>query len=68
MALITKLNPPQIGSTIPAFYGSNLRVPFILNKTVSEAEISSMSIMIKTVSTNILLNTFKTNQYFYDYD
>jgi hypothetical protein len=35
MAYTTRLNPPQINSKLPAFYGSTLKVPFMLNKAVS---------------------------------
>jgi hypothetical protein len=34
-----RLYPPQIEETIPAFYGTKLTIPFVMNKAVSYAEV-----------------------------
>ena len=52
MGLTARLNPPQIGNTVPAFFGSNIRVPFIMNRAVSITQVSTLAIIVKTVSTN----------------
>ena len=45
---MSKLYPPEIGGTIPAFYDDGtdivkLSVPFIMNKTVSEVDVSGFA-------------------------
>lgn len=52
MALIAKLNPPQISGKLPAFYGNELIIPFDLNRSVGFNQFDSMVAIIKTVSTN----------------
>ena len=52
-----KLFPPQIEGTIPAFYGNELKVPFIMNKTVSPSEIAGFQIKIKSIHNDKLIHT-----------
>lgn len=52
----TKLYPPVINGTIPAFYGSSITVPFEENKTVSAN--TPLALKIKTVQSNRLIGTF----------
>ena len=52
MALIAKLNPPQISGKLPAFYGNELIIPFDLNRSVGFNQFDSMVAIVKTVSTN----------------
>ena len=49
---INKLYPPQIVGVIPAFYGTTLVVPFIMNKTVSKNEVFGIALKIKSVHNN----------------
>ena len=64
---MSKLYPPQIGGTIPAFYkqllGNGkfkpLTIPFIMNKTVAKSEIASFNLIIKTVANNKLIGNLK---------
>ena len=53
MALIAKLNPPQISSKLPAFAEGKLRIPFNLNRAVGRNQFETMSVIIRTVSTNV---------------
>lgn len=52
----TKLYPPVINGTIPAFYDSSITVPFEENKTVSEYD--GFALKIKTVQSNRLIGTY----------
>lgn len=52
---MAKLYPPIIEGTIPAFYGTVISVPFIMNRSVSLSEISGMKIKMKTVQNNIYI-------------
>ena len=52
---MTKLYPPNIAGTIPAFSGDTLAVPFTMNKTVSQNNVQSFSLKIKTVQSNTLI-------------
>lgn len=47
---MSRLYPPIIAGTIPAFGGTTLVVPFSLNRTVTISEISTVRLKIKTVS------------------
>lgn len=59
MALITKLNPPQLNTKLPAFTysksksGSVLTIPFNLNRSVTRSQFNSVSVIIKSVQTNV---------------
>lgn len=56
---MAKLYPPYIEGTIPAFYAdgtlAELAVPFSMNRAVSIADFSGISIKIKTVQSNEFL-------------
>ena len=52
MALIARLNPPQLNGRLPAFYGNELIIPFDLNRSVGFNQFDSMVAIVKTVSTN----------------
>ena len=52
-----KLFPPQIEGSIPAFYGDELKIPFIMNKTVSPSEIAGFQIKIKSIHNDKLIHT-----------
>lgn len=49
---MAKLFPPQISGTIPAFYGSFLTVPFVMNQTVSWTEIVGFRLKLKSIANN----------------
>ena len=44
-----KLYPPMIEGTLPAFYGDVMLIPFMMNKGVSENEITGFNLKVKTV-------------------
>lgn len=47
-----KLYPPVIEGTLPAFYGTELSVPFSMNRAVSDAEVYGFIIKIKNIYNN----------------
>ena len=47
-----KLPPPIIEGTLPAFYGTELTVPFVMNKAVSINEFDSFEVKIKSALNN----------------
>ena len=53
---MVKLNPPIIEGTIPAAYGNEIKIPFVMNKSVSKDEISGFALKIKGIRNNILAN------------
>lgn len=61
---MAKLYPPGLEGSLPAFYSQDsairISIPFSQNKTVAQANVSGMSLMIKTVSTNKILGTVQT--------
>ena len=61
--MATKLYPPYIEGTIPAFCTSSgtaqIVVPFSLNKAVSTVQIGGFVLKIKTVSSGTLIGTIK---------
>ena len=50
-----KLPPPIIEGTLPAFYGTELTVPFVMNKAVSINEFDSFEVKIKSALNNTLI-------------
>jgi hypothetical protein len=61
---MSKLYPPEIGGTIPAFYDDGtdvvkLSVSFIMNKTVSEVDVSGFALIIRTVANSRLIATLR---------
>ena len=53
----TKLYPPYIEGTIPAFSGTVITVPFSMNKAVSKNQVAGFSLKIKTVQSNTFITT-----------
>ena len=47
-----KLPPPIIEGTLPAFYGTELTVPYVMNKAVSINEFDSFKVKIKSALNN----------------
>lgn len=60
---MAKLYPPNIEGTIPAFTGNSLTVPFSMNRTVGNNEISAFALKIKKVNDNSLLLTTQTTNF-----
>ena len=52
---MARLYPPQIEGVIPAFYGTTLVVPFVMNKTVSNNQVIGMVIKIKSIYNNSIV-------------
>ena len=51
----TRLYPPIINGTLPAFTGTTIVVPFALNRAVSQNDIGGFLIKLKTVQGEVLL-------------
>lgn len=49
---MSKLYPPNLEGTLPAFYGTTLVVPFSMNKAVSINEVERILLKVKTVQSN----------------
>lgn len=49
---MSRLYPPQIEGVIPAFYGTTLVVPFIMNKTISKNEVFGIALKLKSIHNN----------------
>ena len=65
--MATKLYPPNIEGTIPAFSGTTMVVPFSLNRAVSKNEIAGFVVKIKTVQGSTLIGTIRQqNADYYD--
>lgn len=47
---MAKLYPPTISGIIPAFTGGTIRVPFSMNRAVSQSEVGGFSLKIKTIT------------------
>lgn len=58
-----QLYPPILEGKLPAFKGTSITVPFQMNRAVHIDEVQSMSLMIKTVSTNLLKATLETTTF-----
>ena len=52
---MARLYPPQIEGVIPAFYGTTLVVPFVMNKTVNNNQVIGMVIKIKSIYNNSIV-------------
>lgn len=64
-----KLYPPIINNILPAFYGTNLIVPFSMNKAVSKNEIGGFAAKIKTAQNNTYIDYLTTNiNEFFDFN
>ena len=60
---MTKLYPPYLEGTIPAFYGNSITVPFSMNRAVGKNEIRSFSLLIKSIQTGDQLAELKAFKY-----
>ena len=63
-----RLSPPIINSKIAAFTGTKLIVPFSLSKSVAPVDFHEVSLILKTVQTNIEKVNMKTATYQYNYE
>ena len=54
---MAKLYPPILEGTLPAFYGTELTVPFSLNPAASIAEVKQITIKIRTIQSNAYILT-----------
>lgn len=63
---MSKLYPPVIEETLPAFYSENgivkFTIPFSMNRTVSQTQIGGFELKIKTIQTGTQLYTVETYQ------
>lgn len=72
---MAKLNPPKIKSKLPAFYideeHTSVRIPFNLDRAVGINEFSSMSVIFRSVQSNVQKGSYVVkkayNQISYDY-
>lgn len=53
--MATRLYPPNLENTIPAFYGTSIEVPFSMNSTVSRDQIEGFMLQIKSLTSNSAL-------------
>lgn len=60
---MAKLYPPYIEGSIPAFYGNQLVIPYVMNKTVGYKDILGFKIKIITISTNRIIAYIDSNGY-----
>lgn len=66
MALNTKLFPPGIEGKLPAFAGSLMKIPFVLNRAVGYVNVSGITAIIKTVQNNMIIGTTFSGYTTYD--
>lgn len=64
---MSKLYPPVIEGTIPAFNKDTdgtitLMVPFSMNRSVSKADIKGFSVKVKTIQSNSFVVTLNNGQ------
>lgn len=60
---MSKLYPPNLEGTLPAFYGTTLVVPFSMNKTVSSNEVNRIYLKLKTIQSNSYLVSASTTNF-----
>lgn len=63
-----KLHPPVIDGKLPAFAGTSMNIPFMLNRAVALSDLNEatpLKLKIKTVKTNREIGTF-SGQYIYN--
>ena len=62
--MATRLYPPNLENTIPAFYGTSIEVPFSMNSTVSKEQIEGFMLLIKSLTSNsALINNIISNNF-----
>lgn len=54
---MSKLYPPYIEGTLPAFYGDTIKVPFETNPAVSWSEVAGFVLKVKNIYTNEEIGT-----------
>lgn len=67
---MAKLYPPNILNSLPSFYkpgagSGELSVPFLMNKTVSEAQIRGLKLRLKTTNTDTTVLILSTQKWEY---
>ena len=62
--MATRLYPPNLENTIPAFYGTSIEVPFSMNSTVSKDQIEGFMLQVKSLTSNsALINNIISNNF-----
>lgn len=57
---MSKLYPPYIEGTIPAFAGNEIVVPFSMNRAVGRNNVAGFSLKIKTVQNSVFITELKS--------
>ena len=77
---MSKLHPPQIGGTLPAFYECSkpkenytdeyveIRIPYIMNKAVASKEVTGFNLLIKNASKGNTIGTLSSTDRPADWD
>lgn len=77
---MSKLHPPQIGGTLPAFYECSeskdnytdeyveIRIPYIMNKAVASKEVTGFNLLIKNASKGNTIGTLTSTDRPADWD
>lgn len=60
---MSKLYPPYIEGTIPAFAGNEIVVPFSMNRVVAKNKVAGFSLKIKTVQNSLFIVELKTRRF-----
>ena len=55
---MARLAPPIVEGTIPAFWGTEINVPFAMNRSVSTEQVAQIVLKIKTIASSTYLGTF----------
>ena len=62
--MATRLYPPNLENTIPAFYGTSIEIPFSMNSTVSRDQVEGFMLQIKSLTSNsALINNIISNNF-----
>ena len=56
---MARLAPPIVEGTIPAFWGTEINVPFAMNRSVSTEQVAQIVLKIKTIASSTYLGTFE---------
>lgn len=60
---MSKLYPPNIEGTLPAFYNKMLVIPYTMNKAVAYSEISGFQLKVSTVYNSMTIFTLFSNNF-----
>ena len=52
---MARLYPPNITGALPSFYGTELTIPYTMNKVVSGASVAGFAVRVKSAATETLL-------------